>query len=169
MQSSKNKAIALKLFPFNQAIMNNPKLARATNILSNSAKFIILKVRKFKFLGWIYLIIFAWLAISALTRPEADQIANSENIYGSNPNSNPPSIVANSAVAKAYKTGNEVTIRWDKPVFDTSFRADGRRIAEENVNCQLDFCLLNLSEEIDSLKVRWTENGDLFSKEFRFN
>lgn len=148
--------------------MNNSKLAKTTNLLSNCAKFIILKVRRFKFLGWIYLILFAWLAISALTRPEANQIANSENIYGSNPNYT-PSIVTNSAIAKAYKSGNEVTIKWDKPVFDTSFRADNRRIADENISCQLDFCVLNLFEPVDTLKAKWTENGDVFSKEFRFN
>ena len=149
--------------------MNLTKLAKATNLLSNSAKYIILKVRKFKFLGWIYLIIFVWLAISAITRPEANQIANSENIYSSNPNYNPPSIATNSAVAKAFKSGNEITIRWDKPVFDISFRADNRRIADENISCQLDFCVLNLFEPVDTLKAKWTENGDVFSKEFRFN
>lgn len=148
---------------------SSTKLAKTTNLLSNLAKFIIFKVRRYKFLGWIYLIIFAWLAISAITRPETNQIISSENNYDSNSNPNPPSIVANSAIAKAYKSGNEVTIRWDKPVFNTSFRADNRRIANENISCQLDFCILNLSEPVSTLKARWTENGDLFSKEFRFN
>lgn len=143
------------------------RAARATNLLFNSAKFIILSVRKYRFLGIGYLIIFIWLVFSASQpRPQANQIANSENYYS---NSNPISIVANTANAKAYKSGNEVTVRWDKPIFDARFRADNRRIAPDNISCQLDFCVIHLSQKASLLKAKWTENGELFSKEFSFN
>lgn len=145
------------------------RVTKATNLVSNLAKFIILKVRKFRFLGWGYLILFVWMVFSASQQPNlpVSQIPNPPN----SPNSyrDQTSIVINTAQAKAYKTGAQVTIRWSKPVFDPSFRADNKRIAAENISCQLDFCVLNLADKVNTLKAKWTENGELFSKEFRFS
>lgn len=147
---------------------NSTRIAKTTNLVSNLAKFMILKVRKFRFLGWGYLILFIWLIFSARQQPNLpiSQIPNPPN----NPNSYPQtSIAIEGAQSKAYKTGDKVTIRWDKPVFDTSFRADHRRLKTKDISCQLDFCTLILSEKVNTLKASWTENGEQFSKEFRLN
>lgn len=141
------------------------------------AKFIILKVRKFKFLGWIYLFFFSTIMILGLSNNPQQPIAQNPNNLPSGSQYtqsgvnqyNPPAPVANSAKAKAFKSGSEITIRWDKPVFDQSFKADNRRVSTDSISCQLDFCTLNISDPINILKARWTENGERFSKNFRLN
>lgn len=156
--------------------MNSTRVAKTTNFINNSAKFIILKVRKFRFLGWGYLILFCFFFLASLvslyqSNLPVSQVPNLPNPpSNTNPAPDPTSIVIEGSQSKAYKTGNEVTIRWDNPVFDTSFRVDNRRVRGEDVNCQLDFCTLNLlSDQASIVQASWTENGEQFSKEFRLN
>ena len=131
---------------------------------SATARFIILFSRQYPWLAVVYLLVFAWLVLTPASQPPLNANQNPNSLTPDNSISQ----IATSAQAKAFKTGNQITIRWDKPVFDTSFQADNRRIAADNISCQLDFCTIYLDSEADILKAQWVENGQAFSKKFRF-
>ena len=144
-------------------------LTKASTRISNFTKYLILLVRKHRFLGKLYLVFFGIILGFQLffTSPKSPLEASS-NI---NPvtSGNYPSPIANTSQAKVFKNGDRITIRWDKPVFDVVFRADNRRIKPDRYNCQLDFCTIdNWNQKSEILKARWTENGQLFSQQFRF-
>ena len=132
--------------------------------ISSAAKSIILNSRKHPIFAVVYLLFFLFLIGSSLnSTPQA-----SRNLNYSQTESIDTAI--NSAQAKAYKSGNEITIRWDEPIYSPIFLADYTPIKENNISCQLDFCTVTIPESTELLMAEWEqeENSERYSKKFRF-
>lgn len=136
--------------------------------LSSATKSIILTSRKHPLFAIAYLVFFLFLVGSSLnSTPQANQ-----NFDYPQTQTESIDTATNSAQAKAYKSENEVTIRWNEPIYRPLFLADYAKIrAEEDINCQLDFCVVKVPEETKLLIAEWEqeESSERYSKKFRLS
>lgn len=109
---------------------------------------------------FFYKIFFSQPSVSNLPLPPQTSTFNS--LPNTSPNTAP---VVSVARAKAYKSGNQITIRWNQPVEEPKFIADNQNL---NATCQPSSCVVNIPERISQLKAIWQENNQTFSKNFRF-
>lgn len=100
----------------------------------------------------------------------------SSNLPSSTPNSNPepesasystnaqaPSAVAVAQI-KAYKNGNSLTLRFDKPVVDVQLVVDEIVLKAE---CKGLICTTNIEPEAMQAQVFWSQGGERFRIDFR--
>ena len=137
------------------------------------AKWIIYLGRKYPLFAAIHLALSIWFLFffgSSSTRtslpPPAPPVASNTPSSFVTPSSpvSPTDSVVSVAQAKAFKNGNEITIRWNQPVQNVTLLADGRMLA---ANCQPTSCTAALTGQVERVLARWQEAGQNFEKTFR--
>lgn len=138
------------------------------------AKWIIYLGRKYPLFAAIHLALSIWFLFffgSSSTRtslpppapPVSTNPTSSFTPSSSSPVTSTDSVVS-VAQAKAFKNGNEITIRWNQPVQNVTLLADGRMLA---ANCQPTSCTAALTGQVERVLARWQEAGQNFEKTFR--
>jgi flagellar basal body L-ring protein FlgH len=89
----------------------------------------------------------------------------SDNTNTSNP---PASDTSDSAITvakpKAYKTGDTLTVRFDRKVSNVSLSVDNAPVA---IDCEQKICKAFLPKEAATAQVYWNQKQENFSLEFR--
>ena len=82
-----------------------------------------------------------------------------------------PAPVIDAAVATAVQSGENLSIRWDRPVQDPKIYADNgtTNFAELDSNCQSQTCNVVLYDPADKVEVRWVQEGKRFIKSFKIS
>ena len=141
-------------------------------IIQNSVRFIILVGRQYQILPAIYLVVFSVVFVSYANQPVTPPSPTpSPTDTPSAPNSTPPNSAptfppsaVEVAIAKAYKNGNSITVRFDKPVLGVRLLVDGDLATSK---CEAQTCTATLSEQALQVQVSWHQGGDSFQTTFR--
>lgn len=148
------------------------------SIVQNCVRHLILIGRRYQIVPAIYLVVFFVGIISIGNKPvlppSSSPVPASPSPYSSNPTpySNPapaytpappPAIVA--AQVKAFKSGNTVSVRFDKVVSQVQLSFDGGN--SFTPTCEFKTCTATVPEETLQVQVTWNEGVESFSINFR--
>jgi hypothetical protein len=150
-------------------------------IVQNSLRWIIQFGRKYQIIPAAYLVVFFVSIIGYANQPAtpppptpAPEVPSTPPIPATqnpvselNPTpalSPPPPPAIEVASAKAYKNGNSITIRFDKPVTEVRILVGGTLLAP---TCELQICTATMQEEVLQVQVSWYQGTESFSTNFR--
>ncbi|NMG11118.1 hypothetical protein [Brasilonema sp. UFV-L1] len=152
-------------------------------IIQNSVRYLIRLGRKYQIVAAAYLVIFCTTCISLGnqkvspppapttpgTTPSEPPVPNPPYAPSPSPETNPASpsptrSAIDVAQVKAYKSGNFLTIRFDKSVADVQLSVDNQSVS---LNCAAKICTATLPEEVSQIQVSWSQGGENFSTKFR--
>lgn len=148
--------------------------------VQNCVRHLILIGRRYQIVPAIYLVVFFVGIISIGNKPvlppSSSPVPASPSPYSSNPApySNPapaplstpaPVPAVNAANLKAYKSGNTVSVRFDRVVSRVQLSFDGGN--SFTPSCEFKTCTATVPEETLQVQVTWNEGVESFSINFR--
>lgn len=68
------------------------------------------------------------------------------------------------AEAKAYKSGDSITIRWNQPVSQQQLMADGSLITAK---CEPEICTATLTQQAYEVRASWYQGSEYFNTKFK--
>jgi hypothetical protein len=154
--------------------------ARLKLYAAYAVRYIIFICRKYPFLAAIFLVFYAFfiykylspdnLPIPQSTQPPIQQNTALPNspATSTQPSSQTttPAPVIEAAQVTAVQSGENLSIRWDRPVQDPVVHADNATL---DTNCQPQTCNVILNKPADEITVRWDQDGERFIKSFKIS
>jgi hypothetical protein len=142
-------------------------------IVQNSLSWIIRFGRKYQIVATAYLVIFFVSIIgyanlpvtppTPATNPPSPSVPDPVPVPNPVPTfSLPPAI--DIAQVKAYKNGNSLTLRFDKPVADVQLIIDEQALTAD---CKPFICTATVEQEAMQLQVSWSQGNESFRTNFR--
>lgn len=140
---------------------------RAGEVATSSARWIVLFGRKYPLAAAGYLVFFVWFFFQQINQsslPPAPPLPQSSTFPAPSPLPLPSPVVS-VAQAQAFKSGDNITVRWSQTVQNPQLYADGSLLSP---TCQGRICTVSISTQINELQASWQEGGQSFKKKFRF-
>lgn len=81
------------------------------------------------------------------------------------PPASAPDPVVQIAQARAFKDGDEITIRWNQAVKNPKLYADNKLL---NASCDDKTCVVDGKQKMQQIQAKWQQQGQPFEKAFRF-